>query len=77
MVDADSQHRVGDVPALVRPIVEGRADILMGDRQTDGIEHISPLERPLQRSRARERADESVPSTGARPWTREAQSGSR
>src|SRR5262245_19840796 len=38
--DADGQHDVGDLPALVEPILSGRADIALGSRflgQAEGI----------------------------------------
>ncbi len=47
--DADNQYRGSDIAALVQPIIDGRADIVVGDRQTDTIEHFSPLKRALQR----------------------------
>ncbi|MBW2253882.1 MAG: glycosyltransferase family 2 protein [Deltaproteobacteria bacterium] len=47
--DADNQYPGADIPRLVKPIVEGRADIVVGDRQTDRIPHFSPLKRLLQR----------------------------
>ncbi len=47
--DADNQYRGEDIARLVRPILEGRADIVIGDRETDSIEHFSPLKRLLQR----------------------------
>ncbi len=47
--DADNQYRGEDVAALVRPVLEGRADIVVGDRQTSGLDHFSPLKRLLQR----------------------------
>lgn len=47
--DADNQYRGQDIPALVAPIVEGRADIVIGDRQTDTIAHFSLLKKILQR----------------------------
>lgn len=47
--DADNQYRGEDIPALVAPIVERRADIVIGDRQTDTIAHFSPLKKLLQR----------------------------
>ncbi|MFP3938914.1 MAG: glycosyltransferase family 2 protein [Thermoanaerobaculia bacterium] len=47
--DADHQYRGADVPALVRPILEGRADIVIGDRRPPEVEHFSPLKRLLQR----------------------------
>ncbi len=31
--DADDQYDARDIPALVRPVVEGRADVVIGDRQ--------------------------------------------
>jgi polyprenyl-phospho-N-acetylgalactosaminyl synthase len=30
--DSDGQHQSSDIPALVKPIVEGRADIVLGSR---------------------------------------------
>jgi glycosyltransferase involved in cell wall biosynthesis len=47
--DADNQYRGEDVAALIRPVLEGRADIVVGDRQTSGLEHFSPVKRLLQR----------------------------
>lgn len=47
--DADNQYRGADIPALVAPILEGRADLVIGDRQTDRIAHFSPLKKVLQR----------------------------
>jgi len=46
--DGDNQYFGGDVAALVAPILEGRADLVIGDRQTGGIAHFSPLKRRLQ-----------------------------
>lgn len=47
--DADNQYRGADIERLVAPILAGRADIVVGDRQTDSIAHFSPLKRLLQR----------------------------
>ncbi|MBM4377032.1 MAG: glycosyltransferase family 2 protein [Deltaproteobacteria bacterium] len=47
--DADNQYRGADIPALVAPILAGRADLVIGDRQTDRIAHFSPLKKLLQR----------------------------
>ena len=47
--DADNQYRGSDIEALVRPLLEGRADLAIGDRQTDEIAHFSPLKKLLQR----------------------------
>lgn len=46
--DADNQYRGHDIAALVAPILEGRADVVVGDRQTATIAHFSPLKRLLQ-----------------------------
>lgn len=48
--DGDHQYAGGDIPRLCAPILEGRADIVIGDRQTDGIVHFSPLKKRLQRA---------------------------
>jgi glycosyltransferase involved in cell wall biosynthesis len=47
--DADNQYRGEDVECLVRPIVEQRADIVVGDRGVAALEHFSPGKRFLQR----------------------------
>ncbi len=47
--DADNQYRAEDIALLVGPIVAGDADIVVGNRQTDRLEHFSPLKRLLQR----------------------------
>ncbi|MEM8936379.1 MAG: glycosyltransferase family 2 protein [Pseudomonadota bacterium] len=48
--DGDNQYNGADIPALVQPILEGRADIVVGDRQTDQINHFGPLKRFLQKA---------------------------
>jgi glycosyltransferase involved in cell wall biosynthesis len=47
--DADNQYPGADIARLCAPILEGRADLVVGDRQTDSIPHFSPLKRLLQR----------------------------
>ncbi|MCB9579696.1 MAG: glycosyltransferase family 2 protein [Polyangiaceae bacterium] len=47
--DADNQYRGNDIQRLVAPVLSGQADIVVGDRQTDTIEHFSPLKRVLQK----------------------------
>ena len=47
--DADNQYNAGDIPALVRPIIEHRAEIVIGARPIESIEHFSPLKKMLQR----------------------------
>lgn len=47
--DADNQYPGADIPRLVAPILEGKADVVVGDRQTDKIAHFSLLKKALQR----------------------------
>ena len=46
--DADNQYPGDQIPALITPILEWRADIVIGDRQTHTIEHFSAQKRILQ-----------------------------
>lgn len=39
--DGDNQYAGADIPRLVQPILEGQADIVIGDRQTAKIAHFS------------------------------------
>ena len=36
VLDADGQHNPADIPGLIKPIVEGRADVVAGSRFLDG-----------------------------------------
>lgn len=47
--DGDNQYPQEKIGDLVRPILEGRADIVVADRQTDTISHFSPVKKLLQR----------------------------
>jgi glycosyltransferase involved in cell wall biosynthesis len=47
--DADNQYNAGDIPALIEPILAGRADLVVGDRGVAKLETFSPLKRFLQR----------------------------
>ncbi|HZU60903.1 MAG TPA: glycosyltransferase family 2 protein, partial [Solirubrobacteraceae bacterium] len=47
--DADNQYDGADVPRLVAPILRGAADMVVGDRQGQGIEEFSAGKRALQR----------------------------
>lgn len=47
--DADNQYCADDIPALVTPILEGNADIVVGARPIREIEHFSFLKKCLQR----------------------------
>lgn len=46
--DADNQYNGADIEKLVRPILEERADIVIGERPIDNTEHFSPLKKKLQ-----------------------------
>ncbi len=47
--DGDNQYAGGDIPKLVKPILDNKAEIVIGDRQTQKIEHFSPIKKLLQR----------------------------
>jgi glycosyltransferase involved in cell wall biosynthesis len=74
--DADNQYRGDDVGRLIQPILEGRADIVVGDRGVAALERFSPVKRWLQRlgSQVVERAS-GIPvpdaTSGFRAFTRE------
>ncbi len=46
--DADNQYDASAIPALVAPIVAGRADLVVGNRDTGSVEEFSPVKRILQ-----------------------------
>jgi len=48
--DGDHQYRGEDLPRLVQPILQGTADMVVGDRQIDTIRHFSPLKKWLQKT---------------------------
>ena len=75
--DADNQYRADDIPKLVQPILEGRADMVIGDREVETIEHFSPAKKRLQRigsAVVRTASGTTVPDTtsGFRAYNREA-----
>lgn len=47
--DADNQYNAGNIPDLVQPILEEKADMVIGERPIASIEHFSPLKKLLQR----------------------------
>jgi len=47
--DADNQYNAEDIPALLAPITEGRADLVIGARPIDQTEHFSWIKKKLQR----------------------------
>lgn len=46
--DADNQYDASAIPALIKPIVEGNADVVVGDRDTASVNEFSSLKRYLQ-----------------------------
>jgi glycosyltransferase involved in cell wall biosynthesis len=38
--DADNQYNGNEIPRLIKPILEGKADIVLGDRQIDKLDHM-------------------------------------
>ncbi len=47
--DADNQYNAADIPVLVAPILEGTADIVVGERPVGSIRHFSLTKKLLQR----------------------------
>lgn len=75
--DADNQYKGSDIHKLVGPILDGTADMVVGDRETDSIEHFSPLKKRLQKLGSwvvRQASETEVPDTtsGFRAYNREA-----
>ena len=75
--DADNQYNPGDIPALVEPILSGKAEIVIGARPISMIEHFSPVKKALQRLGSwvvRVASGTEVPDapSGFRAWSRAA-----
>jgi glycosyltransferase involved in cell wall biosynthesis len=47
--DGDNQYQGRDIPKLVAPILAGEADIVIGNRDTDNIEHINGAKKKLHK----------------------------
>jgi len=47
--DADNQYNAADIPKLVQPILEGKAEIVIGARPISDIKHFSPIKKMLQK----------------------------
>ena len=47
--DADNQYNANDIPKLVKPILDGKADIVIGTRPIREIKHFSPIKKILQK----------------------------
>ncbi len=75
--DADNQYSGQDIGKLIEPLLEGRADIVVGTRPIDDIDHFSPLKKSLQKlgsSVVRRLSRTSVPdaTSGFRAYNRNA-----
>lgn len=47
--DGDNQYAGWDIPKLIQPILDGKADVVVGDRQTQNVEHFSKAKKLLQK----------------------------
>ncbi|MDQ2699763.1 MAG: glycosyltransferase family 2 protein [Actinomycetota bacterium] len=47
--DADNQYSGHDIPLLIQPILDGRAEMVVGDRDVAAIDHFSPSKKVLQK----------------------------
>lgn len=75
--DADNQYNADDIEKLVRPILEGKTDIVIGERPIDQTEHFSPLKKKLQHLGSyvvRKASKSDIPDapSGFRAYSREA-----
>lgn len=75
--DGDNQYPQEDIGRLIKPIMDGQADIVVADRQTDKIAHFSKSKRFLQKfgsSVVRIFSGVNVPDavSGFRAYSREA-----
>jgi len=75
--DGDNQYSGRDIPLLLGPLLAGSADIVIGDRKIQDVEHMSPGKKRLQRIGSwvvRQVSGTKVPDTtsGFRAYSREA-----
>lgn len=75
--DADNQYNADDIPLLTQPILEGQAEIVIGERPIDSIDHFSPVKKLLQKLgswavRIASRTDIPDAPSGFRAMTRRA-----
>ena len=49
LTEGDNQYPQERIPDLIQPILSGKADVVIGDRQTQTIEHFSPTKKFLQK----------------------------
>ena len=75
--DGDNQYPAAEIARLISPIVDGRADIVIGDRQIETVDYFSPLKKWLQKVGSwtiRNVSGTDVPdaASGFRAYSREA-----
>jgi len=75
--DGDNQYHGSDISKLIRPILEGKADIVIGNRNIDDIRHFSWIKKKLQRLgsatvRLLSGTDVADATSGFRAFSREA-----
>jgi len=75
--DADNQYVGADIAKLVEPILARRADMVVGARPIEAIQHFSPLKKALQRLgsavvRALSATDVVDATSGFRAYSRDA-----
>ncbi|MBA4686423.1 MAG: glycosyltransferase family 2 protein [Candidatus Galacturonibacter soehngenii] len=75
--DADNQYSGFDIEKIVSPILEGKSDIVIGERPIDQTEHFSPLKKKLQHLGSwvvRKASKTNIPDapSGFRAYSREA-----
>jgi len=77
LTDGDNQYPQERIPDLIQPILDGKADIVIADRQTSTIEHMSPSHKILQKVGTwvlNKAAGTNIPdgTSGFRAFTKEA-----
>ena len=75
--DADNQYCGADIEKIVQPILDGKADIVIGERPIDQTEHFSWLKKKLQHLGSwvvRKASNTDIPDapSGFRAYSREA-----
>lgn len=75
--DADNQYCGSDIEKLIRPILDGKADIVVGERPIDSTEHFSFIKKKLQHLGSwvvRKASRTNIPDapSGFRAYSREA-----
>lgn len=75
--DADNQYNSADIPLLLQPVLDGKAELVIGKRPISEIRHFSPVKKFLQKLgslvvRLTSRTDIADAPSGFRAISREA-----